>query len=194
MKMLNAMLAFGLVVTLAGCATSSQVQEMIDASQHDFLQKSSENAGSIVVLKQTAKASLEKDSEHAAIMQELKKQLTETTARLESLQSTANAVKVMSANSVVEMSELKETVGGNKASMESYIEKMRAIDDLYEQVMVSHFQMIADSASAAVASLQADYKPDEIDPVIQKAITPLAAPIEIVAPDTSVSTNTSAAE
>ncbi len=194
MKMLNAMLAFGLVVTLAGCATSSQVQEMIDASQRDFLQKSSENAGSIDVLKQTAKASLEKDSEHAAIMKELKEQLAETTATLDALQSTAEAVKVLSANSVVQMAELKETVGGNKASMESYVEKMRAIDDLYEQVMISHFQMIADSASAAVASLQADYKPDEIDPVIQKVITPLADPIEIVAPDTSVSTNTETAE
>lgn len=194
MKILNAMLALGLVVTFSGCATSSQVQEMIDASQRDFLKKSAENAGSIDVLKQTAKASLEKDSEHAAIMKELKEELAETTATLEALQSTAEAVKVLSANSVVQMSELKETVGGNKASMESYFEKMSAIDDLYEQVMISHFQMIADSASAAVASLQADYKPDEIDPVIQKAITPLAEPIEIVAPDTSASTNTAIAE
>lgn len=189
MSILKAMMACGLLVALTGCTTSSKVQEMIDASQRDFLQKSAENANSIGVLKQTAKDSLEKDREHAARMKELTEQLAKTTATLDELQSTAEAVKVMSANSVVQMAELKKTVGGNKESVEAYVEKMRAIDDLYEQVMISHFQTIADSASAAVASLQADYKPDEVDPVLQKEILPLAEPIEIVAPDTSASTN-----
>ena len=151
MKILNAMLACSLIALFTGCATSSQVQEMIDASQRDFLQKSAENSGSIDVLKQTAKASLEKDIEHAATMQELTERLAEAATTLGGLQSTAEAVKVMSANSVVQMAELKETVEGNKAIMEAYVEKMRAIDDLYEQVMIGHFQMVADSATAAVA-------------------------------------------
>ena len=194
MKIWNAMLACGLVITLAGCATSSQVQEMIDASQSDFLKKSAENARSVDVLKQTAKASLEKDSEHTAIMRELKKQLAAATAALESLQATVEATKVMSADSIVKMSELKEAVAGNKSVMDVQIEKMRAIDDLYETVLIGHYQRIADSANAAVVSLRADNKPDDAESVIQRDPIPLAEPIEIVAPDTSAATNAAPGE
>ncbi len=194
MKIWNAILACGLVITLAGCATSSQVQEMIDASQSDFLKKSAGNARSIDVLKQTAKASLEKDSEHAAIMRELKKQLAAATAALESLQATVEATKVMSADSIVKMSELKDAVAGNKSVMGVQIEKMRAIDDLYETVLIGHYQRIADSANAAVASLRADNKPDDAELVIQRDPILLAEPIEIVAPDTSAATNAAPGE
>jgi len=189
MKISNAILAGSLLITLTGCATSSKVQEMIDASQQDFLKKSTKNADSINVLKQTAKASLEKDSEHAAIMRELKKQLAEATAALETLQATVEATKVMSADSIVKMSELKEAVAGNKSVMDVQIEKMRAIDDLYETVLIGHYQRIADSANAAVVSLRADNKPDDAESVIQRDPIPLAEPIEIVAPDTSATTN-----
>ncbi len=189
MKILNTMLACGLIITLAGCATSSKVQEMIDASQQDFLKKSTQNADSINVLKKTAKASLEKDSEHTAIMRDLKKQQEDAMAVLKSLQAAVEAAKVMTASSVVTMSEMKQTVGGNKASMDTQFERMRAIDDLYEKVMLTHFQMIADSANAAIASLQADNKPDEADAVIQRKPISLDEPIEIVPPDTSATTN-----
>ncbi len=189
MKILNAMLTCGLIITLAGCATSSKVQEMIDASQQDFLKKSTQNADSINVLKKTAKDSLEKDSEHTSIMRDLKQQQEEAMAVLKSLQAAVEAAKVMSASSVVTMSEMKETVGGNKVSMDTQFERMHAIDDLYEKVMLTHFQMIADSANSAIASLQADNKPDEADTVIQRKPISLDELIEIVPPDTSVTTN-----
>ncbi len=192
MKKLNAMLTGSLVLVLGGCATSSQVQEMIDASQNDFLRKSEANAQSIDVLKKTAKDSLEKDSEHAAVMRELKQQLAEATASLESLQAMVEATKVMSAKSIIKMSELKEAVAGNKSVMDVQVEKMRVIDDLYEKVMVAHFQKIADSAAAAITSLEADNKPDEL--VILRKPVSLSGAIEIVAPDTSAATNAVPAE
>ncbi len=192
MKKLNAMLTGSLVLLLGGCATSSQVQEMIDASQNDFLRKSEANAQSIDVLKKTAKDSLEKDSEHAAVMRELKQQLAEATASLESLQAMVEATKVMSAKSIIKMSELKEAVAGNKSVMDVQVEKMRVIDDLYEKVMVAHFQKIADSAAAAITSLEADNKPDEL--VILRKPVSLSGAIEIVAPDTSAATNAVPAE
>lgn len=186
MDTLNGMLAVGLVIVLAGCATSSQVQEMIDASQRDFLQKSEENSASVDVLKQAAKASLEKDREHAAVMQELRKQLAEATAALETVTATAEATKLVSAGSVVEIAELKGALEGNKTVLDVYIEKMRQNDELYTRVLSDYFRQEADRANASLASLQAA---DEGDAPIQREPIALGEPIEIVAPDTSAPTN-----
>jgi len=112
MNISNTLLTAGLMLVLAGCTTSSQVQEMIDASQQDFLKKSRENTASIDVLKQTAKASLENDSEHAATIRELQKQLAEASTALGTMSSNLEAVKVMAASSVVRMSELQEAIDG----------------------------------------------------------------------------------
>jgi len=87
---------------------------------------------------------------------------------------------------------LKEAVAGNKSVMDVQVEKMRVIDDLYEKVMVAHFQKIADSAAAAITSLEADNKPDEL--VILRKPVSLSGAIEIVAPDTSAATNAVPAE
>lgn len=189
MKFSNPILATGLTLVLAGCATSSKVQTMIDASQQDFLKKSTQNTASISVLKKTARDSLEKDSEHAAMMAKLNKQLMEAVAALDRLQATVEATKVMSADSIVKMSELKQAVAGNKSVMDVQIEKMRGIDDLYEKVMLAHFQMIADSANAAITSLEADNKLDDASAPIQRKPILLDEPVEIVPPDTSGSTN-----
>lgn len=186
MDTLNGMLAAGLVIVLAGCATSSQVQEMIDASQRDFLQKSEENSASVDVLKQAAKASLEKDREHAAVMQELRKQLAEATAALETVTAMAEATKLVSAGSVVEIAELKGALEGNKTVLDVYIEKMRQNDELYTRVLSDYFRQEADRANASLASLQAA---DEGDAPIQREPIALGEPIEIVAPDTSAPTN-----
>ncbi len=194
MEVLNKMLAAGLMITLAGCATSSQVQEMIDASQQDFLQKSEENAASIDVLKQTAKASLEKDGEHVAIMEELQKQLTAAAAALESVSTTAEATKLLSASSVVKIAEMQEAIDGNKTVMDVYIEKMRENDELYEKVLIEHFQQLADSANALLAALQAASEPAAVEPPIQRDPIPVAEPIEIIAPDTSSATNSAPAQ
>ena len=81
----------------------------------------------------------------------------------------------------------------NKATMDGHIDKMMAIDDLYEKVMIAHYRMIADSATAAIASLEADNKPDDDAPIERKPIL-MDQPIEIVAPDTSTPTNTAPVE
>ncbi len=189
MGLLNGMLAAGLVIALAGCTTSSQVQEMIDASQRDFLQKSEENAASVDVLKQAAKASLEKDSEHAVAMRELQKQLAETTAALESVTATAEATKLMSAGSVVRIAELQEALEGNKTVLDIYIEKMRENDELYTKVLTDYFRQVAERANASLASLQAANPLGEDEAPLRREPIPLAEPIEIIAPDTSAPTN-----
>ncbi len=194
MNMHNTLLAAGLVLALAGCTTSSQVQEMIDSSQQDFLEKSSKNAASIDVLKQTAKASLENDSKHSATIKELQKQLAETSAALDTVSSNLEAMKVMAASSVVRMSELQEAIDGNKTVMDVYIEKMRANDQLYEKVLTEYFRQIADSANASLASLQSTNQLDQAVPAVQRKPIPMAEPIEIEAPDTSEPTNAAPVE
>ncbi len=189
MGKLNRVLAAGLVIVLAGCTTSSQVQEMIDASQRDFLQKSEENAASVDVLKQAAKASLEKDSEHAVAMRELRKQLAEATAALDAVTATAEATKLMSASSVVKIAELEEALEGNKTVLDVYIEKMRENDELYTQVLTDYFRQVAERANASLASLQAANPLGEDEAPLRREPIPLAEPIEIVAPDTSAPTN-----
>lgn len=188
MEILNKMLAAGLVIVLAGCATSSQVQEMIDASHQDFLKKSEGNADSIDVLKENAKASLENDSEQAIRTQELQKQLAEATAALESVTVMAGVTKLSTARNVVEIAEMQESIEGNKSVMEIHVEKMRENDELYEKVLSVYFQQVADSANAALALLQAANEPDP-EPPIQRNPIPMAEPIEIIAPDTSSATN-----
>lgn len=194
MEMLNRMLAASLVIVLAGCATSSQVQEMIDASQQDFLRTSEKNADSVDVLKQTAKALLEKDGEYDIAMQELQKQLVETAASLKSVTAIAEATKILSANSVVEISEMQEAIDGNKTVMDVYIEKMRENDELYEKVLINYFRKLADSANASLASLQATDPPGEAGSPMRRESIPLAEPIEIIAPDTSSATNAAPVE
>ena len=189
MEKLNRMLAASLMITLAGCATSSQVQEMIDASQRDFLQKSEANSASVDVLKQAAKASLEKDSEHFVFMRELRTQLVEATAALETVTVSAEATKLMSASSVIKIAELQEALEGNKTVLDIYIEKMRENDELYTRVLTDYFRQVADRANASLASLQAANPPDGGDSSIQRKPIPLAEPIEIVAPDTSAPMN-----
>jgi len=194
MNLSNSILAAGLALALAGCTTSSQVQEMIDASQQDFLKKSRENTASIDVLKQTAKASLENDSEHAATIRELQKQLAEASTALGTMSSNLEAVKVMAASSVVRMSELQEAIDGNKTVMDVYIEKMRANDQLYEKVLTEYFRQIADSANASLAALQSTNQLGAVEAPVQRKPIPMAEPIEIEAPDTSEPTNAAPVE
>ncbi len=185
MNMQNTLLAAGLMLALAGCTTSSQVQEMINASQQDFLKKSNENAASIDLLTQKANASLENDSQHAATIKELQKQLVDALMAQNTLSNNLEAVKVMAASSVVQMSELQEAIDGNKTVMDVYIEKMRANDQLYEKVLTEYFRQIAENANASLTALQSTNVLGEVDSVVQRKPIPMAKPIEIEAPDTS---------
>jgi hypothetical protein len=168
------------------------VQEMINASQQDFLKKSNENAASIDVLKQTAKASLENDSKHAATLRELQKQQAEVSAVLDTMVTNLEAMKVMAASSVVRMSELQEAIDGNKTVMDVYIEKMRANDQLYEKVLTEYFRQLAESANASLEALQSSSQLGAVGLPVKRKPIPMAEPIEIEAPDTSEPTNSAA--
>jgi hypothetical protein len=85
----------------------------------------------------------------------------------------------------VKVAELGDAVLANNEAINETIEKMNTMDRLFEEVMIRHYQMIAESAAAAIASLQADDVA-----TTNGAPAGLAEPIEIVAPDTSVPTNT----
>jgi len=184
MKTTYSIAMLGLLLFVAGCATSSQVQEMIDASHRDYLTTSKTHAASINVLKQSSVVALEQNKEQADILVALQKQLDAALAQLKVMKGNAEAAKVMSAANTVKVAELADAVLANEEANNETAEKMDTIDNLHEEVMIRHYQMIADSAAAAIAALQ-------VDDVATGNGEPagLAEPIEIVAPDTSASTN-----
>lgn len=189
MKSVYSMTALGMILLVTGCATSSQVQEMIDASYRSDLDKSAKHEASIDVLKKSSMTALEQNKEQEDALVVLQKQLDVALTQLKVMGGNAEAAKVMSAANTVKVASLSESVLNNKESIDGTIENMIAIDNLYEEVMIRHYQMIADGATEAIAALQ-------VDDVSTTNGTPagLAEPIEIVAPDTAVSTNTAVEE
>ncbi len=184
MKTTCSMTMLGLLLLSAGCTTSSQVQEMIDASYRDSSAKSAAHEESINVLKQSSVTALKQNEAQADALVALQKQLDAALAQLKVMKGNAEAAKVMSAANTVKVAELADAVLANEEANNETAEKMETIDNLHEEVMTRHYQMIADSAAAAIAALQ-------VDDVATGNGEPagLAEPIEIVAPDTSASTN-----
>ena len=173
-----------LLLLVAGCATSSQVQEMIDASHRDYRAQLKAHEASINVLKQSSVTALGQNEGQADALTSLQKQLDADLAQLKVMQGNAEAAKVMSAANTVKVAELADAVLANKEANNETAEKMDTIDNLHEEVMIHHYQMIADSATAAIAALQVD------DVATDNGVPAgLAEPIEIVAPDTSASTS-----
>lgn len=184
MKTIYSMPMLSLLLLAGGCATSSQVQEMIDASHRDYSATTKAHEASINVLKKSSVTILEQNQQQADILDALQKQLDAAQAQLKPMQGNAEAAKVMSAANTVKVAELGDAVLANSEAINETIEKMNTIDNLFEEVMIGHYQKIADSATAAIAALQAD------DVVTANGeSTGLAEPIEIVAPDTSAPTN-----
>jgi hypothetical protein len=174
-----------LLLFLTGCTTSKQVQEMIDASYQDHTAKMKAHDASIDVLKQSSVKTLEQNQQQADAMVSLQKQIDAALAQLKPMQGNAEAAKVMSAANTVKVAELSDAMLANQEAIDETVEKMNTMDNLFEEVMIGHFQMIAESAAAAIATLQAD------DVATTNGIPAgLAEPIEIVAPDTSAPTNT----
>jgi hypothetical protein len=127
---------------------------------------------------------LQQNEEQAASLISLQKQLDEAMAKLKTMQGNAEAAKVMSAANTIKVAELDEAMQVNKEAITETGEKMDSIDTLFEEVMIGHYEKIAESANAAIAALQAD------DVATTNGVPAgLAEPIEIVAPDTSVPTN-----
>jgi hypothetical protein len=185
MKRIFSIALAGTLVLAAGCTTSSQVQELIDATHRDYLDKSAEHEASINALKQSSAATLETGKENAEAIAGLKTRLEEVLAQLKLIQGYADAAKIMSAANTVKVADLEEAVQLNEEALDVAVAELQLIDKLFEEVMIRHYQMIADSANAATAALQED------DAIATNGITiGLAEPIEIVAPDTSSPTNT----
>ncbi len=186
MKIIQTITTLGLAAVLAGCTTSSQVQEMIDASHHDYLSQLKAHEDSLNVLRHSAKAGLEKSSANADRLVALEKQASILSQKMLVVQDLANASKVMSAANTVKVSDLEEEVAANKEESDKILSKMADIDKLYEQVLIRQFQEIANSANAAIESLEANgYSTTTNAPV------KINQPIEIVAPDTATPTNSS---
>jgi len=182
-------LAFSVIV--AGCATSSQVQEMIDSSNRDYQAKSESHEASIDLLKKSSMLSQEKVKENADTVVVLQARLEEAVTHLETIKGYAEASKVLSAANTVKVADLEASAKASQEAIDETTRRLAEIDRLYEKVMVQHYQAIADSANAAIESLKADgvtattHEPVNLD-----------EPIEIIAPDTSapVITNAPAAE
>lgn len=186
MKALLLFIPLGLLLLTSGCfMTTSKVQEMIDASHQDYSKTSQAHQDSIDILKKSAATTLEQNEQQAAEIDSLEKQLEAAAAQLKPMQGNAEAAKVMSAANTVKVAELADAVAANQESIDETAEKMETIDKLFEEVMIGHFESIVASANEAIDALQVD------DVVASNGtFSGLAAPIEIVAPDTSASTNT----
>lgn len=185
MKSLNPIIILSLAAVLSGCTTSSQVQEMIDASRQDNLNRMATHENSIAVLKKSAMAGLEKSKENAAQLQELQTRLDAVLKQMTIVQRNADASKLMSASNAVKVDELDEFMTNYQEKTDKIIARMGDIDKLYETVLIQQFQIISDSAKAAIDSLKADGFSATTNAPVK-----LDLPIEIVAPDTAAATNT----
>ncbi|VGO16840.1 hypothetical protein PDESU_05432 [Pontiella desulfatans] len=190
MKTGNTLLFLGLAAVLAGCATSSQVQEMIDASHQDYLTKAESHDASIEVLKKSAMTGLEKSKTNGEALASLEVQLGDIITQLKIIKGYAEASKVMSAANTVKVADLDVQVQKNTEADAAAMELLMKFDKLYEGVMIAHYQTIADSANAAIESLKnGGWHSTSNAPVN------LDEPIEILAPDTSATgINTPVAE
>ena len=185
MKSLNPIIILSLAAVLSGCATSSQVQEMIDASHRDYLDRMEAHDNSIGVLKKSAMAGLEKSKENAEQLQTQQTQLDAVLKQMTIVQRNADASKLMSASNTVKVDELDEFMTEYQEKTDKIIEQMGDIDKLYEEVLIQQYQIILDSSKAAIDALKADGFSATTNAPVE-----LDLPIEIVAPDTAASTNT----
>ena len=185
MKNIYTITALGTLLLIAGCTTSSQVQEMIDSSYKDSLAKSAEHDSSIDILKQSSMTALEQNEKQEDALASLQQELDTALGQLKVMTGNTEAAKLMSAANTVKVAELDKSVLSNEEAITETGEKMDSINKLFEEVMIGHYQKLVDSANAAISALQAD------DVVITNGLpaTELAEPIEIVAPDTSVPAN-----
>ncbi len=171
-------LAFSMI--LAGCATSSQVQEMIDSSIQDCRAESAANEASIDLLQKSLTRSMEEGTKNADAVVLLQTRLEEAVGCSETIKEYAEASKVLSAENTVKVADLEAAAKTSQEAIDKTIRRLAEMDELYEKVMLQHYQSIVDSANVAIKSLKAEG-------VIASTHAPvnLDKPIEIIAPDTS---------
>ncbi|MDF7823311.1 hypothetical protein P4B35_04750 [Pontiellaceae bacterium B12227] len=189
MKLFKRISVLGMAVVISGCATSSQVQEMIDASYREQTDRMDSHGTSIDVLKTSAMTNLEKGQEHAELLDKLEARLAELSAQVKMNKGFAEASKVMSAANTVKVAELDEMLKENSAADEETKARLMEIDRLYEGVMISHYQMIAESANKAIEDLKSSGWIGSSNAPVQ-----IDEPIEIVAPTAVPITNAVPAE
>lgn len=187
MKLLSAITLSGLALIMAGCTTSSQVQEMIDASYREQTDAIGAHGASIDVLKKSAMASLEKSKENAALLKKIQAELVQINEQIKINKGFAEASKVMSAANTVKVAELNELLKINTESDQLTKERLVEIDKLYEGTMLDHYQVIAESAEKAIENLKSDGWIGSSNAPVE-----INEPIEIVAPTTAPLTNAKA--
>jgi hypothetical protein len=183
MKIIINIVALGALVVLAGCATSSEVQEMINASHQDYLKKSAQYDASIAILKKSAATTLAENRAQEKELAGVRKQFEQANATIKVLQGNAEAAKVMSAVNTVKVADLEITSSDAQQALSMNITRMMAVDEIYKTVMLNHFQQIADTANAAIADLKIGLEPASTSSTKKPAS--ITGSLEIVAPDTS---------
>ena len=189
MKLTTVLAMSGMALLFAGCASTSSVQEMIDASHKDYTDRLDSHEASIDVLRQSAMASLEKSKENAALLVEIQAELVEINEQIKVNKGFAEASKVMSAANTVKVAELDERLDENTASDAEAKERLMEIDKLYEGVMIAHYQKIIASATEAMELLKNDGWTGSTNAPVN-----IDESIEIMAPAAVPETNAPAAE
>ncbi|MDZ8118031.1 hypothetical protein [Pontiella agarivorans] len=174
----------GTTVLLCGCASTSKVQEMIDANQQDYTNRLDAHEASIDVLKKTSMASLEKAKANAALLDEIQAELVKMNQQMKVNKGFAEASKVMSAANTVKVAELDEHLTQNTQADEEARERLMEIDRLYEGVMITHYEKIVESASEAIELLKSEGWTGSTN-----APVAIDEPIEIIAPTAVPSSN-----
>ena len=167
------------IVGMTGCTTSSQMQEMIDASHQDYQSISAAHETSINSLKESSMDRQEKNKENAKMLAEVQTTLAEVMVQLETIKGYAEASKVLSAANTVKVADLDAAGKVNQESVNETIRQLSEIDKLYETVMIQHYQTIADNAHESIKALKADGVTATTNAPVK-----LDEPIEIIAPDT----------
>lgn len=176
----NFFILSGVCMMLVGCTTSSQVQEMIDASHKDYTDQVSAHEKSIEVLKKSSMTGLEKSATNEDALEQLRLELEAISEKLDQVNSYAEASKVLASANTVKVADLETAVAANHQQVEETVQKLADINQLFENVMLRHYEMIVQSANEAMTSLKAK------GAGVTNAPVKLAEPIEIVAPDTSM--------
>jgi hypothetical protein len=183
MKTILNLAATGAFILLTGCATSSEVQEMINASHQDYLKKSAQYDASIAILKKSAATSLAQNRAQSKELDGVREQLAQASATVKVLQGNAEAAKVMSAANTVKVADLEMTSTDAQKALAMNITRMIAVDEIYKNVMLNHFQQIVDTANASIADLKIGLEPASTTSTKKPA--PISESFEIVAPNTS---------
>ena len=187
MKPIYPLSMLGLALIITGCATSSQVQEAIEANQTDFSEKVEAHEASIEVLKKSAMAALERSKENAELIRAHQTLLNDLQKQLKLIESYAEASKVNSAANTVRLATLKEDLMANSEADALTKERLSKIDRLFEEVMISYYQAISENANQAMALLKASGSVASTNAPVD-----LDQPIEIATPDTAAPAPTNA--